>query len=365
METNRIAAVLETPVEEQAGRPAEAFKGINIGADTVTESTAELPENQRDLVRWLYAVARDNKWESREVQERSGVAYNTLYKVWTGRYVNERGEQIGLKQICERIAHFKRLYDERALIHRPDFVETSVSRAMWKVFDETRLMQIISLVYGESQIGKTFAAEEYYRRNNSGRTAYVRMPACAGSQMMVREIAEACHISPKQPYDHLMKRIRRVLDHSKLLIIDEAHLIWETYQRGSAVRCLGALREIHDRTKCGMVLVGTNVLSKEMNEGVHAQTLKQFRRRDVYELQLPDEPPREDLDRIAQAYGLREAKGVAEELLLQLARVDGLGKICKLLAKAKQVASKSQEKFTWEHFIRVHDIIHRMSIKKG
>src|SRR5207244_3762171 len=126
----------------------------------------------------------------------------------------------------------------RASLRRMPFVETSIWRLVSKVCEETRIMQILSFIYGASQIGKTECLQEYERRNNSGRTTYLRVPACGGVQSLMKALAEACYVSPKSSFEGLKKRVFNAFDHSKLLLIDEAHLFFETYQNGSTLRCL-------------------------------------------------------------------------------------------------------------------------------
>src|SRR5205807_712461 len=108
-----------------------------------------------------------------------------------------------------------------------------------------------------------------------GQSLYVRVPACAGVQLMLKQVAQACYISPNSAFDALRERILGFLDDQKLLIIDEAHLFFETYQRTSVLRCLETLRELHDLSGCGLVLCGTDVFRHELHKGQFAKMLGQ------------------------------------------------------------------------------------------
>lgn len=358
------------PVDEaladEASRPVDVtkavnFDGINISAEYITEKTAHLPEEQRDLVRWLFSYARENQMTWDEVSKLSTLSKNVLYKVWHDKYRDPEGNRIGLDNLCVTLARCKALAQERAAQHRRFFVLTGTATKIHKICDEARVMQTIAFIIGESQVGKTYALEEYAHLNNSGRTIFVRVPAASGVQELMKAIAAACGISSKIPFNKLKAKIKKFLDHTKLLILDEAHLLFETYQRTSVLRCLETLREIHDECGCGMVICATEVFTKEIESGEFAPMLKQFKRRSTYTLKLPLTPPRADWLAIAAGMGLEEPVGYAELTARQIVATDGLGKLCKFLRKGEQMAGKRKQTFTWDHFTRAYDLIQKLS----
>ena len=117
------------------------------------------------------------------------------------------------------------------------------------------ISQTIVLMYGDSQIGKTTALEEYARRHNHGQTKYIRLPASAGVQLCAKEIAKACFVSTSSSFEGLRDRILKAIDDKNLIIIDELHQSFMSYQKQSQIKVLEFIREIYDRTQCGMVLV--------------------------------------------------------------------------------------------------------------
>jgi DNA transposition AAA+ family ATPase len=377
--------VLDPEIEAQSpDTTPELDKGrgqnrVNIGGNTVTSQTDHLPEDHRLLVRWLFTHARDNELGWDEVETQTKVSTTVLYRIWTGKYrypATEKrngadyphpkaNQQIPLDSICEKIARYKRIVEQREAIVSTGFVETTTwARVDW-LCSRAFARQKIGFLYGESQAGKTTCLVEHMRRNNHGQTSYVEMPPSAGVQLMTKTIAKALHVSGNTSFDKLISDVVDALDSSKLLIIDEVHRVFTTYQKTSVMRCLDVLRYIHDQTKCGLVLCGTNVFRDNLKQGEFFQYLKQLRRRGLYEVQLPAVPVREDLDLVAERFGLPPAGGEAEEIVVRMAKQDGFGKYITRLTDAAEMARKRKEALTWAHFVKACHIIEKMAMDVG
>lgn len=334
---------------------------INISGDTVTQATADYPEEHRRLVRWLFSFAKDEDLSWDELAEKTKVHRSTLWRVFQGTYTNpESGKQVDLSPLCEKIDRFKDLAEERATANKLPFIETSVWRRISKICRESLVSQFFGFIYGESQIGKTCCLKEFARRNNHGNTVYVLMPASAGVQSMMKAIAEACHISSNTCFENLRDRVGRYLDDSKLLIIDEVHEAFVSYQKLSMVKSFSMIRQIQEISKCGVVLCGTNVFRNHLEQGEFAKSLEQLRKRGIWRLQLESTPSPADLELIAKFYKLPPATNDAKVVVDQVAESMGLGMFTKFLARASKLALDQQEKFTWEHFVRTVRIAEKL-----
>ena len=353
------------PVQLASAASTASSQVINISGDTVTLKTAEYPERSRGLVRWLYSIAKDQNWSWAELERHTNISTTRLYRIFTGTYLNPTTkEPIDLEPTCVDIDRFRDLWEERSMASRMPFIETSVYRRVEKVCREALIMQAIAFIYGESQIGKTASLQEVCRRRNHGQTTYVLMPASAGVQAMMKAIADACHISSRTSYEGLRSRVANYLDDSKLLIIDEVHECFISYQHTSMNRCLSLLRQIQERSQCGLVLCGTNVFRHELERGEFAQSLKQLRKRGIWELQLESEPTTTDLELIAAHYKLGKPDPEAAELIKWIAKEMGLGKYTKFLARSAKLAAAKKDRFTWDHFVNLVKIVNRMKEAK-
>lgn len=328
-------------------------KVVGISGDAVTVNTSELPEEHRDLVRWLYGWIRESNFSYSEAALHSSIDQSTLYKLFTDKYRDEKGNRVDLTKICERIKRLKLLAEERSVANRTPFVETGVFRKVESFCREALVTQMIGMIYGESQIGKTCALREVQRRNNHGGTVYVLVPAGGGKNEFIKAVAAACRISTRSNSEDLRGRIQKHLDPTKLLIFDEMHEMFLSYPSSSMQKCLGIIRQWQEKSQCGVILCGTNAFRNEMEEGKFAHTLNQLRRRGIWELQLEDVASPADMALIASLYNLARPTGEAAEQVKYILKDHGLGKFCKFLARGAQKAAKEKRQMSWDYFMAI------------
>jgi DNA transposition AAA+ family ATPase len=364
-EAERLALVPADETEKALAQISTAPDCINISGDTVARSTQHLPEDQRALVRWSFDYAREKGWSWAETSHQFNCSRTTLYRVWADKYRYDAkhpraGERVPLDSLCADLVKVRRKMEELDAIGRLPFVETSAWHKINKVCETAMDSNSVAMIYGESQIGKTECLNEFRRRNNHGTTKLVRMPASAGVQLVMREFARACRISPESNFDKLRDRVFRAVDHTNLVLVDEVHQAFVSYQRTATLKVMEVMRELHDRTGCALVLCGTRVWRDQLETGPYAQFLKQLRRRGALELQLPDSAPVADLVLIARHYGLPAPTGDASELVNAINAEFGLGRFIKFLGIGARHALKRKEKYQWDHFMRAYDILAKL-----
>jgi DNA transposition AAA+ family ATPase len=341
-------------IDENSREVIPTRQRLNVSGDIMTVKTAGYEKGERDLVRWLYGYAKDNGWNWGDLETVAGVSSTTAYRIWNGIHVDKKsGKYLDISAECEKIEVLKADAAARAVGGSRAFVETTVFKRIAKICDEAMICNTIAMVYGESQIGKTAALKEYARRNNHGQTVYVLMPASAGVQSMMKAIGDGCHISTRTSFEGLRDRVSRFLDDTKLLILDEVHEAFVSYHRQATVKCMSVLRQLQEQTQCGLVLCGTNVFRNQIERGEFAQSLKQLRKRGIWELQLEDSPSKGDIALIYRHYKLPKPDGEAAELVKYINIDHGLGKFTKFMARASQVAADRRQKFQWKHFNEV------------
>jgi len=330
-----------------------------FGGDHVMQATAQMQPKHRDAVRWLFFHCIENGLSIDEAAKAIRYDKTTVYRVCRGDY------GAGLGKVVAAVLSYKNTCDRRTGIPEGSFVETNTARKIWKVCDAAVAYKTIAFIFGDSQVGKTTALQEYARRNNHGQTKYIRMAASSGTQLMMKLLAEACAFSPKGCFENLRKRVLGALDENTLVIVDELHLAFFTYHSKARLSCLEVLRELHDRTGCAMVLCGTNVGRDEIDRGPQKEYLEQLRRRGVFRLQLPKYATQGDLNAIAKSFGLPPAEGEAADLVKQIIRANGLKAYTSYLQAAGRIASNTRRKLAWKHFIQAHDVIAKLSDSKG
>jgi DNA transposition AAA+ family ATPase len=365
-ETNRLqtteAAELASHADVDLNLGETRAAGINIGGHTVTQATANLPEDHRDLVRWVHDHARNMRWTWKELETETGIDKTVLFKVFNDRYRDGSGRRVGLDGICAKIAKLKRREMARGQAENQDFIETSVWNQIDWLCGRAMKHHRMGFIFGDSQIGKTTSLKERTRRNNGGRTTYAEMPPASGCQYMLKCIARPLKVPVHSSFDHMLDDIIGALDPSKQLIMDEFQRVFTTYQKTSVMRCLDTIRYIHDQTGCSIIVSATNVFRDQMRSGEFMKYLEQLQRRGKsYELQLPTTTPRADLDLFAKKYGLPPADGEAETVMTHIAKQDGLGVFIMRLVDAKELANNKGVKPTWDHFLRAFAITEKAS----
>lgn len=326
-------------------------RNYNIPGDVVNKATADLPDDQRSAVRWLHAHASEANARLDDIAEKirrpDGSAFDghTLWRVLTGRYGAK------LDNITLAIVAYKKFVEERATIRRAPFIMIRVAKRIWALCDSARMYSKVIFIFGASQTGKTTALEEYQRAHNHGETIYLRMPAGGNLRAFMEELAISLRISPQQSSTELRRRIVRSFDERMLLIVDEAH---QLFVKGIQIKTIELIREIHDRCKMGVVLVGTEILADEIQTGKHKELLRQLDLRSLAKARLKPQPSKADLNTFAEHYSLAPATGDALTLEHDTIRDFGLGRWCTLLQAGSRMAAKKNQKLAWDHVIKAH-----------
>lgn len=343
-------------------RPAKYTHHLNVGADTVKRSLTQWMEDgkctqeQHDLVWWYFNYSKDQGFDLKKCAEEIGYADPTTpYRVFNGTY------EANLENFCSKVVTYKRIAEERSSYKQAFFVETTVSKKVFQICHAARISQTVAWIFGDSQIGKTVALEEYTRRNNHGQTIYVRLPASAGVQLLAKEIARACHVSQDSCFEKIRHRVIGAIDHNMLLIIDELHQVFTSYHAASQIKVIEFLREIHDRTQCGLVLCGTHVLKREIEEGKLSLVLEQMRRRGTLRLELSSRPGKRDVTRIAAGFDLPPPGDREIVIIRDMVCTSGLGMFVKFLQAGNALADRAGQQMTWDHFVDAYSIIKRAS----
>lgn len=324
----------------------------NIPGDTVFASTESLPDDQRAALRWLHAFASERNISLGQVaanlKQANGSPYSssTIYKALTGRHGAE------LDKITKSILDYRQFVEDAQRVDRKPFFKIRVASEIFERCELARKYQRFSFIFGEPQIGKTHALEEYTRTHNHGETIYVRLPAGGDYTSVLEEFAIALRISPQQKPKEIARRVRRCFSPKMLLILDEGHQLFVNSIQKKTVEFI---REIYDRCKCGVVLCGTKVLQDEMQRGRHKDLLRQLNLRGIGKgVLLPDRPYRSDLNAIAKFYNLAPADGRALAIQDEVIRTDGLGFWCCILECGQQIALNRKQKMKWDHVVDAH-----------
>jgi DNA transposition AAA+ family ATPase len=330
-----------------------------LTGDAVNQATANLPDAHRSELRWLHAYASENNVSLDDLaamlKKPNGDTYSrdSVYQALTGRRA-EAGAS--LAPICDAIARVRKIMEERATIRRAPFIETSLTKRIFKYCNAALNFQKVAFIYGHSQIGKTTALEEYQRQNNHGQTIYVRMPTRGTMNEFVCWLAKTLRIRTGMKMWDMKERIISAFDDRMLLIVDQCHECFSAHYNSRAMASLVFAMEIHDRTKCGLVLAGTTDFERGMHDAAHRDVMVQLLKRAFPKpLRLPAKPTAKNLDEFAAHYGLEPAKGEALELQSETIRDLDLGVWLTYLQVASRISAKKGQALKWTHVLEARD----------
>lgn len=332
---------------------------LSITADGFYHVLQTYPQEQRDPLAFWFDLAKDRSWKLTELAKQSGVSSTTISRLFRGKYEGDVAGQIA------RLAQAMESWSE--VIGNPDFIMTSLAKKMFAVFDKTRALRNVTLMWGPKGIGKSCNIDEYTRRNNHGLTFAVRCPAYGCSiHEFVKHVAETLRIFPgRKSRFRLSQEIAKMLAKgNRLLIIDELHEVFKTCGPTSIIRICEWLRELQDVSECGLVLTGTELLKHEFFHGIHADVLAQLVDRGTVQIPLNNKPTKGDILAIMRHYGLDfpghndpEAATIVNDIL----KSSGLRKLTLHLRDGASAANKRKEENTWTHFVDAFEAIQSMS----
>jgi hypothetical protein len=201
--------------------------------------------------------------------------------------------------------------------------------------------------------GKTTALEEYQRTHNHGQTVYVRMPTGGGLNDFLKWLAKAVRLPTGLKSFEIKERIIAAFDERMLLIVDQAHECYGIHSRSNAIASLLFVMEIFDRSKCGVIICGTDELEKGLTTGRSRDIMAQLIKRGLPKpLRLPTKPDANNLAEFAAHYGLKPAEGNALLLQTEVIRDLDLGVWITFLQVGSRIAAKQAKTMTWDHVLQ-------------
>ena len=354
-----------TPPENQPtlGNVGGSQNYIALAGDTVQKTVESLvargalDKDQAELIRWAFAYAKTNNLSLAAAGEVFDLSASTVQRLFTGQYGADYSGPVA------KLSNARRLVEARSSRKDVGFIETSVWRKIDAACTSALNDQMPVFIYGPSQIGKTTCLLEFARRHNHGTSKYVRMPAACTFSFFVQSVARACFIpsSRQTRINDMRERVAHAIDSKNLLIVDEFHQALVTVGAMTATQIMEFIREIYDRTGCGIVLSATNVGERELERGERAGIYDQLRRRGMVKLMLPAKAGMADLRKIAASFDLAPPEGRYLDAVQSMLALSGTGMYIKYLQAAHSLAVRRSQTLSWEHFGAVWDGMRKLA----
>lgn len=344
-------------------------RNYKIDRTDLAKWVSKLPEDDQATVYWLDDYARGKDLPLDELAARlkqpGGKPYSrdSVYQFLSGRR-----ETAQLANMLASIADLKKLETERDKITRIGFVETDITKRVFKTCETTRNFGKLGLLIGNTHIGKTTALMEYTRRNNHGGTHYVRMPAGGGITAFLRRLAAVLNIANTGNNYTIGRNIMERFDERVLLIVDEFHQCCPRPTAGSRQNTgkpsvyftVEWLRELHDETRCPILYSTTPVYDLATKDAAFAGIFKQSLQRAMVTVRLPDRPTKMSLDSFSKHFGLPPATDEALDVQTEIVGQQSLGKWISILEGASRIASHAAAPLDWSHVLKSHAALVRL-----
>lgn len=237
---------------------ASSTRGTPIKERTDDQVRQDLAGKDEDVLQQFLRL-RDYAHEKglglSALAQQSAIPSSIISQGFNGTYPGDWSE------VANRIdTFFWRLEQNRLYGGLREFVETNLTSALWAVFEKIRQVRRIQLVEGPEQCMKSRAAVEYAARNNSGRTVYLEVPGGTNSASeFIWALADRLGIPYSVKLSEKRLRIRHALAACDLLIIDEAHIIFEEWRADAIAHWFNYLRtDLFANGSRGVVLIATN-----------------------------------------------------------------------------------------------------------
>ncbi len=221
-----------------------------------------------------------------------GYHEDNLWKLFTGRYTGSLGN---VREAVEALQY--RLAN--SVQHR--FVDTPVTEQIFQALNHARAMNAFVVILGDTGTSKTASMEEWTRRNNHGRTVYVKLPENASYYRLLELVAKASGVGTAQPSDDRRARIIRHMNRRRTLILDEAGHLYS--RKRPDPRAFDFIKCLLDDTHCGLVMATTYYYWDLITTGPLHEHFEQLVGRVDFTLRIPrGRVFKGEIDAICRAY---------------------------------------------------------------
>lgn len=335
--------------------PAQLPQGMNKSTDLVRQAMnryvddGRITAEQLEVFVRLFQLGKGRGYSFDDTGKLVDYSGATMSRLFSGQYDGN------LEKVVAQVEAHLQVEAEREKMRNDRFIENSIWKKVENLCVLAQNRNAPVRLVGPSQIGKTFCLMEFKRRSKL-QVCYVRVPAAPTFKLFADAICDAVGVPTSLRLEEARIRVRRAISNNTLLIVDELHELVMSAGKSTAMKCMEWLREIHDMSKCGLVMCGTTSMEDDLiNDPKMKGWLVQMDQRCIRITKLPNRIPEEDIDLAAAAYGITGPKSGVENLLATI-RMNRLTTCLAVTARWCNGENKRREKHpkNWESFRSVY-----------
>jgi DNA transposition AAA+ family ATPase len=311
-----------------------------------------LPEEISQALLWYHQYGLDHGLTRKDMAEAVGYDWSTVFKCLYGTYEGN------YNNFCDAINSFKKLVEQRSTIQKNEFVHNRITKMIYGGLNYALANNSITLIIGESRMGKTITREQWQRENNHGRSVPVIAPAYGGTKRLCVSIAQAVGVNRNLSIPAMLDAIYRAFNRNRILIVDEAHRLLPGDRRTNPVN-LELLRDIHDQTGCALALLATQRFDNELRKSEYM--FEQLLGRVGMPIRLPKKIATADILPLIHQYVKKPSERLVAKCLEVANSMGRLGILIETLKVASRMAGKAKQSLTEEHVFKAFALRREMS----
>jgi hypothetical protein len=334
-------------------RASSAGARINIPLDL--NNWRSYPADTHGLLMWFHQHVLDQGFTLDEAGKAIQYDKSTVYRVLKGIYEGS------LEKVCAAIESYKRIAEERSTIQGNRIIENSITRMIGAGLDYALSNNSITLITGESRMGKTESARLWRDANNHGTSVLIAAPPIGGSKALLQRIAMAVGVNKNLNMVQMFDAITRSFNRNRILIVDEAHRMIPSDRRSTPVN-VEILRDLHDTTGCALALIATQRFSDDLQRSSYQ--FEQILGRIGMPIRLKRTIPLKDIKPIVEQYLPSPGKELLDQCGAIANEQGRLGILVETLKVASRIAGKAGQGLTEEHFFKAVAVRQQMMGEK-
>lgn len=324
-----------------AAEASSAHARVNVPLNLL--NWHEVPKEFHPDLLWFHQHILDEGFDWDRAANAVGYDKSSVFKFLKGTNAGSYAN------FCKAIRSYRRIAEQRATIKHAEFVENGITRLIFATLDYTLANRCMTLIVGESGMGKTTGTLAWRARNNHGRAVHLDCPPLGGNKGFLRAIARRVGVGLNLATPAMLDAVVRSFNSERMLICDNMHRAVPADPRSSP-RAFDIIQHIFDETGCSIALTATDRLDSEMAASTYLY--EQIRGRIGTPVYLPAKVCEADFAPILEQYIARPSRGCVEHAA---AIANGEGRLRQLVERLKlasRIAGKQKERIGEEHFLK-------------
>jgi DNA transposition AAA+ family ATPase len=345
--------------QSEEARAASAHSRINMPLNLHAWKDVD-DKFHADLL-WFHQHVLDEGMGWDDITKAIGYERSSVFKFLKG--YNEGSYE----NFCKAIKSYKTLWEKRRTIQQVKFEMTPIAELIFATLDYALANNSMTMIVGNSCMGKSTCLQEWRSRNNHGTSVYVDCPPAGGVKGFLGAIAGRVGVGRNLPIPEMLAGVTRSLNANRILLLDNMHRAMPADPR-SGPKCFDIVQHIFDETGCAIAVTATDRLDGALRSS--AYMFEQFYGRIGTPVYLPATPEDQDWLPILKQFVSRPSRAVVESIRAVALGEGRLRQVVERLKLASRIAGKAKEPINEEHIfkaLRIRETLsrHNTNNRKG